>query len=486
VHHKPTVTDSDLLRLKDERDRADRLYNEALTALDQALPPPRVLPPAALNPETSQLDRLNRLWQIVPPDPVPFTGWRARLGAFVWRIAGPLLQRQQEFNAVLVEHVNRSTARAHESTEAAEAFAAALGDQLQALTRLHSRLIGYLQQVTLYVDTKDRYEAGLLWHELRLRTEGLAAGLSALGDQLLQRREHVLTSDRRFETRIAELKARLVEIERMAVDRPTAVQSGAGQSPVATAAGGAGPRATAARDQMSGDEEALTYAGFEDLYRGPVDEITDRVGEYVPLFTGADGEVIDLGCGRGEFLVALREHRIAGRGVDINPTMVERCRSLGLDVVQAEALSFLAALPDRSTGGIFAAQVVEHLAPHELLHLIDLARAKLRPGGRIVLETVNPACWAAFFSSYIRDITHVRPIHPDTLRYLLVARQFEDVEIRYSSPYPVEARLHRLPLTLTAEGEALDSVVKEFNRNVDILNGQMFTYLDYAAVATAR
>jgi O-antigen chain-terminating methyltransferase len=162
--------------------------------------------------------------------------------------------------------------------------------------------------------------------------------------------------------------------------------------------------------------------------------------------------------------------------------MVERCRAAGLDVVQADALEFLRALPDQSAGGVFAAQVVEHLQPDCLLQLLDLAHAKLRPGGRIVLETVNPACWAAFFSSYIRDITHVRPIHPDTLRYLLIARGFENVDIRYSSPYPPPAKLHPLPLTLLSQGPTLGAVVQEFNRNVEILNGHLFTYLDYAAV----
>ncbi len=485
--HKPTVTDVDLVRLEEEREAADRLYNEALTALDRSLTAPRALPAGAAQPDTSQLERLNRLWQLLPPEPVPFTGWRRRLGAFVWRIVGPPLQRQQEFNAALVDHANRNAARTGESAEAVGSLAAAVGEELRALANVQSRLIAYLQQVTLYVDTKDRYETGLLWHELRGRTEGLAAGLSALGDELLKRREDGRLHEQRIEARIAELRARLRPGEPTgaapAAESPAA--RGAHERPQVSAIPDA-DQERLARRQLAGDAHAVAYAGFEDLYRGAPEEIAERLAEYVPLFDPARGEVVDLGCGRGELLQVLRAHGIAARGVDINPEMVERCRGLGLNVDQGEALAFLSGVPDASLGGLVAAQVVEHLEPDRLLGLIDLARTKLRPGGRIVLETVNPACWAAFFSSYIRDLTHVRPVHPDTLRYLLIARGFEDVDIRFSSPYPVDAKLHPLPLTLLSEGQAVADVVRQFNRNVDVLNGQLFTFLDYAAIAVNR
>ena len=98
-------------------------------------------------------------------------------------------------------------------------------------------------------------------------------------------------------------------------------------------------------------------------------------------------------------------------------------------------------LPDASLGGIIACQVVEHLQPDDLLRFIELAARRLRPGGVIVLETINPASWIAFFESYIRDLTHVRPVHPDTLRYLLIANGFQQAEIVWRSPTPESARL---------------------------------------------
>src|SRR6185369_7345906 len=88
----------------------------------------------------------------------------------------------------------------------------------------------------------------------------------------------------------------------------------------------------------------------------------------------------------------------------------------------------------------------EHLEPSYLMRALDVAFHKLRPGSPIVLETINPTCWFAFFSSYIRDLTHVRPIHPETLQYLLRASGFERVEIRYSAPVPEHMKMKTIDL----------------------------------------
>jgi hypothetical protein len=132
---------------------------------------------------------------------------------------------------------------------------------------------------------------------------------------------------------------------------------------------------------------------------------------------------------------------VSGRGIDLNDAMVEVCRGKGLDASNADALSYLGGLPDQSLGGLFAAQVVEHLEPAYLTRLLETAFEKLRPGAPIVLETINPACWFAFFESYIRDITHVRPLHPDTLKFLLIASGFNQIDIRYRAPYPEHEKL---------------------------------------------
>ncbi len=141
------------------------------------------------------------------------------------------------------------------------------------------------------------------------------------------------------------------------------------------------------------------------------------MAEYVPRFDG-QSDVLDIGCGRGEFLELLKARGVTARGVDTNHEMVEVCRAHGLDVTEDDALRLLMTLDDSSVGGIFAAQVVEHLQPRYLMRLLDTAAHKMRPGGVLVLETINPACWLAFFESFVRDVTHVWPLHPETLQYL--------------------------------------------------------------------
>ena len=162
--------------------------------------------------------------------------------------------------------------------------------------------------------------------------------------------------------------------------------------------------------------------------------------------------------------------------------MAELCRARGLDVTEADAVGYLSTLADASLGGIFAAQVVEHLQPGYLLRFLDLAFHKLRPGGTLVLETLNPACWMAFFESYIRDITHVWPLHPETLKYLVTRQRFHARAIEYRSPVPPAGPAAADRRCRPAPTRALADLVEAFNANVEKLNARIFTYMDYAVI----
>ena len=115
------------------------------------------------------------------------------------------------------------------------------------------------------------------------------------------------------------------------------------------------------------------------------------------------------------------------------------------------------------------------------MRALDVAFHKLRPGSPIVLETINPTCWFAFFSSYIRDLTHVRPIHPETLEYLLTASGFSRARIDYRAPYPMRTSSNR-SRRRRGDTPVVADFVATFNSNVQRLNGLLFTYLDYAAI----
>jgi O-antigen chain-terminating methyltransferase len=230
--------------------------------------------------------------------------------------------------------------------------------------------------------------------------------------------------------------------------------------------------------------DSYKYVGFEDQFRGSRDTIRARFESYLPLFEGAT-DVLDVGCGRGEFLDLLASRGVEGRGIDLNHEMVEVCRGGGLNVTEADAVGYLAALPDASLGGIFSAQVVEHLQPGYLLRFLELAFHKLRPGSRLVLETLNPACWVAFFESYIRDITHVWPLHPETLKYLVLASGFTTAAVEFRSPVSEHDRLQRISVAPAASADVAE-LAEMVNRNVDKLNARIFTHLDYAVVGHKR
>ncbi|MEO8508166.1 MAG: methyltransferase domain-containing protein, partial [Betaproteobacteria bacterium] len=137
------------------------------------------------------------------------------------------------------------------------------------------------------------------------------------------------------------------------------------------------------------------YVDFEDRFRGSMDEIRDRVATYLPAVraAGAGDEqapVLDIGCGRGEWIALLRDSGLIARGVDINEITVRECRDAGLDVIEADALEYLFGLEDGSLGAVTGMHVVEHLPFERLLFLLDEVLRVLRPGGIAIFETPNP------------------------------------------------------------------------------------------------
>ena len=190
------------------------------------------------------------------------------------------------------------------------------------------------------------------------------------------------------------------------------------------------------------DTNAFKYLAFEDRFRGSSDEIRTRLLDYLPLFAGASN-VLDVGCGRGELLELLRERQIDARGIDVNDAMVEACRERGL----VGRASRRAGIPVRAAGCLARRSHCDSGRGTPGAGVPDAAHRggvpQAAPGAPLVLETINAACWAAFFESYIRDFTHVRPLHPETLRYLVQAGGFATAEIQFRAPI---AEHDKLPL----------------------------------------
>jgi len=416
---------------------------------DRTGPQPSPIPP----PDRHQIERLNSLYQII--DAPAAGGLKSRLASTARRLLGRVLSRQQEFNAALVDHINRDAAVAVEAHEASLKTIEWIGgaiDQWDGIRRHTESLLA-----------RDR------------RNDTSVAALAAQHDELRSAVSVLQQAAQNLKREVARLAAGEIPNPKPQIPNPKV-----SDSQVSSPASG----------NQFDDLDSHKYVGFEDQFRGSPEDIQRRVSEYLPIFLGIGdqgsgikaSDVLDVGCGRGEFLALLGEHGISARGIDVNPAMVEVCRAHGLDAVTTDALAHLRTLPDGSLGGLFAAQVIEHLEPRYLTQLLDAAFDKLRPGAPIVLETINPACWFAFFESYIRDLTHVRPVHPDTLKYLLIATGFQHVEIRYRAPYPESDKLQPLAAGSRQPAAGFVDLVDTLNANVEKINRLLFTYLDYAAI----
>ncbi|MHB8689908.1 MAG: class I SAM-dependent methyltransferase [Solirubrobacteraceae bacterium] len=172
------------------------------------------------------------------------------------------------------------------------------------------------------------------------------------------------------------------------------------------------------------------YVGFEDFFRGSEEQIRDRQRPYVALLKDR-APVLDVGCGRGEMLELLGEAGIEAEGVDLDEAMIERCHAKGLTAVTVEdAVGRLQRADDASLGAVFAAQVIEHLPFEALVAFFRHARRALRPGGAVLVETVNPHAPQALKHFWI-DPTHQHPLFPEVVLALCRLSGFEQAFLWY-------------------------------------------------------
>ena len=413
-------------RLEDE----EASYAAALAELDQKAGVPL---PEETGPEIRELlTELNGLW-------TPAAGPRGGgLGKALERRAFdalvPALERQARFNAVLVRLMNA---------------------QLEHASRYHARqrelgaaLVRYAQRVEPVVDARDDMRVARTPSETAQVLEIFARRIEAMGERL----SGLLALRDRTEALSEEVRA---------------LREGLAAAPPP-------PEMAHAAARSAADS---AYTAFENRFRGSREEVARRQADYVELLRG-HAPVVDLGCGRGELLELLREAGIAARGVEGNANAAQECRAKGLDVAEGDLVRFLERQPPGATGAVFAAQVAEHLEPRQLAALLAAAHRALAKDGLLVLETVNVASALAYFDVFIRDLTHVRPLHPETLRFMAAAAGFSEARIELRSPVPDDVRLHLLP-----GGGMPPPVVKVMNENVERLNALLFAPLDYALVA---
>lgn len=214
---------------------------------------------------------------------------------------------------------------------------------------------------------------------------------------------------------------------------------------------------------------------FEEEFRGGRDELLGRYRDVAERLRGF-APVLDVGCGRGEFLELLAAAGVEAWGVDLDAELVKAATERGLTVEHGDGLRCLEHLDDASLGGLVLIQVVEHLAAQEVVDLVGLGASKVRPGGRVLVETVNPQSLYVFAHSFYLDPTHLRPVHPAYLTFLFREAGFSEVEMEWRSPPPEGDILEEVPNSTKLAGAV--------NANTRRLNQLLFAPQDYLLAAT--
>ena len=229
------------------------------------------------------------------------------------------------------------------------------------------------------------------------------------------------------------------------------------------------------KEEVSDTYLAVDYFAFENYFRGTRKDIKKSQEMYIDYFTNK-GEIIDIGCGRGEFLELMQEKGIHATGVDAYDEFVEYCNMKGFDTVKDDAISYVSKLDNDSIGGLFASQLAEHLETNQLIQLCKDAYKKLLPGSCFILETPNPTSLAIYMNGFYLDPSHNKPVHPKTLEYFLKMAGFKNIKVVFTEQSKVD---YRLPLL---NGDHISNL-SEFNDGINCISDIIFGSQDYAIIA---
>jgi O-antigen chain-terminating methyltransferase len=366
---------------------------------------------------------------------VPVAGYLLRLAVAIVRL--PVLitnfRQAESHNAAQLErvanHINEATAQLsgeiREAAELNQTYYETLPRQLndlQSVIRMqfHS-IISEQGKVTRIHDALHQGYAALQAQASRRENEQTevqqrqAAELQGLRTQLEQRIDELVDRLQKFRMDIAQQETRLANF----LDQ-----------------------SSAPNDQtrpISHERDHLLdsmYFALEDTLRGTPEQVKETVQVYLPVLREAaiTTDILDVGCGRGEWLEVLRDNGFQARGIDTNRIVLQRCQELSLDVVEAEALTYLGSMPDESLNAVTAFHFAEHLPLDTLVRFLDEAGRTLKPGGLLILETPNPENLLVGSCNFYLDPTHQNPIPIPTLKLLVEARGFRCQEVMKLHP----------------------------------------------------
>lgn len=468
---------------------------------------------------TAHLDAANGLAVISGPaaisSNVPLVGplltlLRRLARPLVQPLIDPYLDRQERFNVEVVRHLNELGQRTEQRLgRIGEAVQEALTDPGFIEARLDAALSDYdeaLRQRHIVLFDALEEELWSLRTHLLAGDDQVHRDLNEFDIRFVERAQAV---DRRFDEKdrafaeaqalaqeaFAEaLRARSGGAERAELYETREhltrvldeIAQGSGPSEAGVTEGEA-PRATLDAGmwrQLRAWMRDVDYRAFQDRFRGDAAEIADRMRGQVSWFEGLELPIVDLGCGRGEFLELLEKAGHRAIGVEINGAEVESCTSRGLTAEKSDLFDWLEAQDQESVGGLFLAQVIEHLPPPDWSRFVRLAVSRLAPGGRLVVETINPESVYALVRAYVIDPTHIRPVHPELLSFFAYRAGFADVTVHYQSEVAQGERVTAIDVSKYQANDELLTLVRELNDRLHRIDTLCCAPQEYTLVAT--
>lgn len=329
----------------------------------------------------------------LPPAPLPVpAGKLARFRQLVVDVVGPAFDRQAQWQVLVSDAVRQ------------------------------------LEAVTTVVD--ERLRSG--WLSLDQRLGDTQRSVDAVRDRVALY-ESMAGTVATMQITLAEMEAQVEHLqEELEAERRLRQEHRA-----ATAAAAAVPvpkHQPSLPDGRSGSAFDDLYVPFEARFRGSPDEVQLLQRPYlIDLRQSAreDLSVLDVGPGRGEWLELLADEGIKAYGVDLNESMVAIGRSAGVEILHGDALEHLRNLDPGSLRAVTAFHFVEHISLDMQIEFLRAVVRALCPGGLIVLETPNPTNLVVGAAAFYLDPTHLRPVHPQLLEFLVEVHGFEEIELRF-------------------------------------------------------
>jgi O-antigen chain-terminating methyltransferase len=287
-------------------------------------------------------------------------------------------------------------------------------------------------------------------------------------------------------TRAMEARMEVLESVSRGLERIVSKISSADNSDISKSRDTQGANAENRAEQLgeSSPDQPIDYSYLmlENRYRGSEQAIRERLSYYPAFFKGVVAPVLEIGAGRGELQQLLQAAKVPSYAIEMDPAMVQACQDKGLRVLSGDGLTHLEQLEDSSLGGLIAIQVIEHLTQEQLKSLVTLCLKKVKSGGKVIFETINTESMVALARNYFRDPTHIFPLHPETMRFMLELMGLKVVAVNKLSAYSPEATLQEIEVA-EFMSPRWAVTVETLNRNIRRLNDLLYGYQDYCIIA---